>query len=110
MNTYDNQSDLINDKVTLDGLMLDANVPLQECVSNKQSFNILYRLDILIAQNVFGLSWKPHTDNLQVTPGDKIIDGTSWKFTKRKALSLISSLFDLLDLLSPLSIKSRIFL
>ena len=30
LNTYDNKSDLINDKVTLDKLMLEANMPLQE--------------------------------------------------------------------------------
>ena len=38
------------------------------------------------------------------------MDNTSWTFTKRKVLSLISSLFDSLGLLSPLSIKGRIFL
>ena len=38
------------------------------------------------------------------------MDDTSWKFAKRKVLSLISSLFNQLGLLSPLSIKGRIFL
>ena len=52
MNTYDNKSELINDKVTLDELILDANMPLQEWVNNNQSLNLLYRLDIPIAQNV----------------------------------------------------------
>ena len=107
---YDNESDLINDKVKLDELMSDANIPLQEWVSNNQSLNLLYRLDILVAQNVLELSWEPHADNLFVTPRDKIMDDTSWKFTKRKVLYLISSLFNLLGLLSPLSTKSRIFL
>ena len=52
MNMYDNKSELINDKVTLDELILDANMPLQEWVNNNQSLNLLYRLDIPIAQNV----------------------------------------------------------
>ena len=34
----------------------------------------------------------------------------SWKFSKRNALALISSLFDPLGLLSPLSIRGRIFM
>ena len=42
--------------------------------------------------------------------GDKLINETSWKFTKRKVLSLISSLFDPLGWLSLFSIKGRIFL
>ena len=85
-------------------------MPLQEWVSNSQTFNLLYRLDILIAQNVLGVNWEPHTDTLQITPGDKIMNEAGWKFTKRKVLSLISSLFDPLGWLSPLSIKGRIFL
>ena len=82
MNTYANESELINDKLTLDQLMLEANMPLQEGVSNNQSFNLLFRLDMQIAQNVLGLNWEPHTENLQVTPGDKIMNDTNWKFTK----------------------------
>ena len=109
LNTYDDESELINDKVKLDELM-DANMPLQERVSNNQTFNLLYRLDISITQNVLGVTWEPHTDTLQITPRHKIMNETSWKFTKRKVLSLISSLFDPLGWLSPLSIKGRIFL
>ena len=110
LNTYDNESELINDKVKLDELMLEANMPLQEWVSNNQTFNLLYSLDIPIHRNVLGVTWEPHTDTLQITPGEKIMNETSWKFTKRKVLSLISSSFDPLGWLSPLSIKGRIFL
>ena len=42
MNTYDNECELINDKVQLDELMLEANVPLLEWVSNNETFNLLY--------------------------------------------------------------------
>ena len=110
LNTYDNECDLINDKAKLDELMLDANMPLQEGVSNDKTFNLLHRLDTLITQNVLGVTWEPYRDTLQITPEDKLINETSWKFTKRKVLSLISSLFDLLGWLSPLIIKGRIFL
>ena len=34
----------------------------------------------------------------------------SWRFSKRNALTLISNLFDPLGLLSPLSIRGRIFM
>ena len=53
LNTYDRECDLINDKARLDNLMLDANMPLQEWVSNSNSFNLLYRLDIA---NILGVS------------------------------------------------------
>ena len=90
--------------------MLDTNMPLQEWVSNNETFNLLYRLDIPITQNVLGVIWEPYTDTLQITPGDKVTNKTSWKFTKRKVLSLMSSLFDPLGWLIPLNIKSKIFL
>ena len=69
LNTYDRECDLINSKAKLDNLVQEANMPLQEWVSIDKTFNLLYRLDILITQNVLGVSWEPHTDNLQITPG-----------------------------------------
>ena len=81
-NTYEDESELINDKVTLDKLMLDANMPLQEWVSNNETFNLLYRLPIPVTQNVLGLIWEPHTNILHISTGDKIMNYTSWKFTK----------------------------
>ena len=91
LNTYDKESELINDKVKLDELMLDPNMPLQKWVGNNETFNLLYRLGIPIIQNVLGLTWEPYTETLQITPGDRIMNETSWEFTKRKVLSLISS-------------------
>ena len=81
-NTYDRECDLINDKAKLDDLMLDANMPLQEWVSNSNTFNLLYRLDIPITQNVLRVSWEPRADTLHITPGDKLMNATSRKFTK----------------------------
>ena len=88
LNTYDKESELINDKVKLDELILDANMPLQEWVNNNQTFNLLYRIDIPITQNVLSVTWESHTDTLRITLGDKIMNEKSWKFTKRKVLSV----------------------
>ena len=110
LNTYDRECDLLNDKAKLDDLMLDANMPLQEWVSNSEPFNLLYRLNIPITQNILGVSWESRADTLHITPRDKLMNVASGKFTKRKVLSLVSSLFDPLGWLSPLSIKGRIFL
>ena len=71
------KSELINKKVKLDELMLDANMPLQEWVSNNQTFILLCRLDIPITQNVLGVTWELHTDTLQITPWEKIMNETS---------------------------------
>ena len=110
LNRYYRECDLINDKAKLDDLMLDANMPLQEWVSNSNYFNLLYRLVIPITQNILGVSWEPRADTLHITPGDKLMNAASGKFTKQNVLSLISSLFDPHGWLSPLSIKGRIFL
>ena len=56
LNTYDRECNLINNKAKLDVLMLDANMTLQEWVSNNDSFNLLYRLDIPITQNILRVS------------------------------------------------------
>ena len=62
------------------------------------------------SQNIFGLEWDSRLDQLQIIPSEKLINEASWKFSKRNALALISSLFDPLGLLSPLSIRGRIFM
>ena len=41
MNTYDNQDELVTDKVTLDNVMNQASMPLQEWVSNNDHFNFV---------------------------------------------------------------------
>ena len=61
-------------------------------------------------QNVLGLEWDPRLDQLQILPSEKLMNEASWRFSKRNTLALISSLFDPLGLLSPLSIRGRIFM
>ena len=110
MNTYQRECDIINEKPQLEELMLQANMHLQELVSNNGNFNRLYRLKVSRTQNVLGIEWEPLVDKLRVTPGEKLMSETTWKFMKRKVLFLMSSLFGPLGLLSLLGIRGRIFL
>ena len=110
MNTYDHQSELISDKIRLDNVMNQASMPLQERVSNNEHFNFMYQLTVPITQNVLGLAWNPHKDHMHIVVGEKLIHEDSWKFTKRKVLSLVSSVFDPLGWVSPLTVRGKIIL
>ena len=110
MNTYDSQVDLVSDKIHLDNVMNQASMPLQEWVSNNEHFNFLYQLAVPITRNAVGISWNPYTDNMNITVGVKLILEDSWSFTKSKILSLVSSVFDPLGWVSPLTVCGKIFL
>ena len=91
MNTYDSQADLVSDKIRLDNIMNQASMPLQEWASNNEYFNFLYQLAVPVTQNVLGISWNPYTDNMSIVVGEKLIREDSWRYTKCKTLSLVSS-------------------
>ena len=110
MNTYNNQAELVSDKVRLDNVMNQASMPLQEWVSNNEHFNSLYQLAVPITQNVLAISWNPHTDNMNIVVGEKLTHEDSWRYTKHKVLSLVSSVFDPLGWVSPLTVRGKIFL
>ena len=110
MNTYDNSDELISDKVTLDNVMNEASMPLQEWVSNNDHFNSLYQLVVPVTQNVLGISWNPITDNMNVVVGESLIQEASWRYTKRKILSLVSSIYDPLGWVSPLTVRGKMFI
>ena len=110
MNTYDSQSALVSYKIRLDNVMNQASMLLQEWVSNNEYFNFLYQLAVPITQNVLGIPWNPYTDNMNIVVGEKLIHGDSWRFTKRNVLSLVSSVFDPLGRVSPLTVRGKIFL
>ena len=107
MNTYDSQAELVSDKIRLDNVMNQASMPLQEWVSNNEYFNFLCQLAVPITQNVLRISWNPYTDNMV---GEKLILEDSWRFTQRKIISLVSSVFDPLGWVSPLTVRGKIFL
>ena len=110
MNTYDSQADLVSDKIRLDNVMNQASMPLQEWVSNNEYFNFLYQLAVPVTQNILGISWNPYTDNMNIVVGETLILEDSWRYTKRKTLSLVSSVFDPLGWVSPLTVRGKIFL
>ena len=101
-NTYDNQTELVLDKVRLDYAMNKASM----WVGNNEHFNSL----LPVTQNVLGISWNPYTDNMNIVVGGKLIHEDSWRYTKRKVLSLVSSVFDPLGWVSPLTIRGKFFL
>ena len=110
VNTYDRECDLIRSKPKLDELMNEAHMPLQEWVSNSKIFNFMHNMAPPATQNVLGLEWDLRLDQLHVVASEKLMNEARWKFSKRNALALISSLFNHLGLLSPLSIRGRIFM
>ena len=110
MNTYDNADELISDKVTLDNAMNEASMQLQEWVSNNDHFNSLYQLVVPVTQNVLGVSWNPTTHNMNVVVGESLTQETSWRFTKHKILSLVSSIYDPLGWVSPLTVRGKRFM
>ena len=110
LNTYDRECDLICSKPKLDELMNEAQMQLQEWVSNSKLFNFMHSTAPPATQNILGLEWDPCLDQLQVVASEKLMNEASWKFSKRNALALISCLFNPLGLLSPLSIRGRIFI
>ena len=110
MNTYDSQAELVSDKIRLDNVMNRASMPLQEWVSNNEYLNFLYQLAVPVTQNVLGISWNPYTDNMNIVVGEKLIHEDSWRYTKRKTLSLVSSVYDPLGWVSLLTVRGKIFL
>ena len=110
MNTYDNPDELITDKVTLDNVMNEASMPLQEWVRNNDHFNSLYQLAVPVTQNVLGISWNPITDNMNVVVGESLIQEASWRYTKCKILLLISGIYDPLGWVSPLTVSGKMFM
>ena len=110
MNTYDSQADLVSDKIHLDNVMNQASMPLQGWVSNNEYFNFLYQLAVPVTQNVLGKSWNPYTDNMNIVVGEKLVQEDSWRYTKRKVLSLVYSSYDPLGWVSPLTVRGKMFI
>ena len=87
----------------------EASMPLQEWVSNDANVNSLYNVVVPETQSVLGLSWNPITDGMNVVVGDKLDQEASWRYTKRSILSLVSSIYDPLGWLNPLTVRGKMF-
>ena len=70
----------------------------------------MYQLAVPVTQNVLGISWNPNTDNMNIVVGEKLIHEASWRYTKRKVLSLVSCIYDPLGWVSPLTVRGKMFI
>ena len=85
-----------------------ANMPLQQWNSNSEEFNSsLGDAERRTCQAVLGVQWDTETDTLYI----KAPDVSSFvSLTKRQALSVCSKVYDPLGLLSPITVKGKLFI
>uniref|UniRef100_A0AC35FRU3 Reverse transcriptase domain-containing protein n=1 Tax=Panagrolaimus sp. PS1159 TaxID=55785 RepID=A0AC35FRU3_9BILA len=89
---------------------LQASMNIREWLSNDAEVNEAFPKEIRQKSNtskILGLNWDSENDTLQVEL--KQISVTE-NWTKRKILKFIASTFDPLGLLSPVTVKGRIFM
>ena len=92
----------------LTSCMSKAGMPLQDWNSNSPVFNSTFSEDNRkICPTVLGISWNTQSDTLSIKPA---VFPKFKQLTKRKALSICSQVYDPLGLLSPVTVKSKIFL
>ena len=89
--------------------MAKANMPLRQWVSNSDQLNKKFLQDFLDYEvpsvtNILGLTWNPGEDTLSIKAG---CWNDSPNLTKRELLSRVSSTFDPLGLISPLTIRGK---
>ena len=72
--------------------------------------NSMYQLAVPVTQNVLGIFWNPNTDNMNIVVGEKLVQEDSWRYTKRKVLFLVSSIYDPLGWVSPLTVHGKMFM
>lgn len=87
-----------------------ANLPLRVWVSNSEALNSRIEEDfkdykVPSSTSILGLYWDVQNDALSIKP-PVIVDHSS--LSKRKLLSLISSVFDPLGLLAPVTIRGKL--
>ena len=104
--TYKELDVLLHEYPIINEILGRANMPLREWASNDSYFNQLVNND-KETMNVLGLEWNLNDDKLSLKPVDCTFKGT---LTKRKALSIISRMFDPLGIFSPIQIRGKIFI
>lgn len=114
--TYLTSEELRYEYPLINSILADASMPLQSWISNDVGFNEDIEIDWEKLEpsdvDVLGMSWNTISDEISVYSGKKV-----WKeecvdhpITKRLALSVISSIFDPLGLLSPVLIKGKLYI
>ena len=106
--SVDSEIELSEVHQLLTSCMSKAGMPLQDWNSNSPVFNSTFSEDHRkICPTVLGISWNTQSDTLSI----KLVVIPQFKqLTKRKALSICSQVYDPLGLLSPVTVKSKIFL
>ena len=116
VHTYVDSEQLRREYPQVNSILSDASMPLQGWISNCIEFNENVRVDHdevdIKHVNVLGLSWNVVSDELSLYPSNKVCKGECMhhQVTKRLVVSVISSLFDPLGLLSPVLIKGKLFI
>ena len=106
LKTYEDKEVLIQEYPEINRILAKGNMPLQEWASNDSHFNELVG-NVKEVMNVLGLEWNLAEDSLSLKPVDCTFKGP---LTKRKALSIVSRMFDPLGLMSPIQIRGKIFI
>ncbi|XP_064080752.1 uncharacterized protein LOC135197669 [Macrobrachium nipponense] len=114
MKTYEKCEDLELESNKVNPIMLEANMPLGEWARNLSSFNDKHSPDTvnLNAVKLLGLLWDTCNDSLSVKMPSQIVTylnnlGNVCTLTKRKVVSLLSTIFDPLGILTPVTIKGK---
>ena len=109
--TYEDESELIREKVVIDSVLEEANMPLRGWISISKTFNNTYQVNEPSLQMVLGISWNVISDCITMVVSKKYpIELSSWKATKRNFLSALVAIFDPLGLIAPLVLPGKLLL
>lgn len=116
--TYSDLVQLNHDFPVINTILSDASLPLQGWVSNDAIFNENIGVDHetinIYDVNVLGLSWNTVNDEISLYPSKKVgkdeCKHHHHQITKRLTVSVISSVYDPLGLMSPVLIKGKLFI
>ena len=80
--TYEDEKELIKEKLVIDSVLEEANMPLRGWISNPQKFNDTYEINEPSLQMALGLSWDVTSDCIEMVKSKKFpVELSSWKAT-----------------------------
>ena len=102
------EAELHNIKDEAVSCLAEAGMPLREWNLNCSQFNMHVRDSWhKESPSILGMRWNTSTDTLHV---NQVLTGVVMSLTKRHALSICSSWYDHLGLVSPLSVKGKLLI